>query len=97
MYPQSLSSGDTWRKQINGFKFRRQFGIGKYIVDFYCPELKLVIEIDGDSHFQENRSYDKKRQQYLKSLGLIVLRFTNHEIYHDLERALNIIKQYTSK
>lgn len=84
--------------QINDFRFRRQYGIGNYIADFYCPGLKLVIEIDGDSHFQENsRIYDNKRQKYLESLGLEVLRFTNHEIYYDLERVLNIIRQCASK
>ena len=84
-------------RQINNFKFRRQYGIGKYVVDFYCPELRLAIEIDGDSHFQEHRSYDNKRQRYLESLGLEVLRFTNQEIYYDLEQVLNVIKQHTSK
>lgn len=84
-------------RQINGRRFRRQYGIRNYIVDFYSPELKLIIEIDGDSHFQENRSYDKKRQQYIESLGLKVLRFTNHEVYYALEQVLNTIKQQTSK
>ena len=50
-------------RQVNGWKFRRQFGVGPYVVDFYCPALKLAIEIDGDSHFQPGEhERDEKRQ-----------------------------------
>jgi len=68
-----------------GYKFRRQQGIGKYIVDFYCPKLKLVIEIDGATHeTEEEVRLDKIRQNYLESLGLKVLRYHNLEIKEGL-------------
>ena len=81
-------------KQIHGYKFRRQYGVGKYVVDFYCPKAQLVIEIDGDSHYNESAAkYDIKRQEYLESLGLRVIRFTNMEVYKSLEGVIEIIMQ----
>jgi very-short-patch-repair endonuclease len=68
-------------RRLEGFKFRRQHGIGPYIVDFFCPSLKLVVEIDGDSHFSPDaEQYDRKRTEYLKSCGMDVIRFTNLEV-----------------
>ena len=59
-------------------KFHRQRIIGNYIVDFFCPKLKLIIEIDGYQHFYEgNKEYDQKRTEYLESLGFYILRFEN--------------------
>ena len=58
-------------KQMGGYKFRRQYGVGPYVLDFYCPKLKLAIEIDGDSHFQDGaEEYDKDRQALIEKLGL---------------------------
>ena len=75
-------------KQL-GVKFRRQHGIGHYIVDFYCPEWQLVVELDGDSHFHpEAQTADTKRDSYLQSLGLRGLRFTNQEVMQNLEGVL---------
>ena len=72
--------------QIKGIKFRRQYSVGCYIVDFYCPEYRLVIEVDGDSHFQEGvEEYDKIRQQTIESCGISFLRFTNDDVYENLE------------
>jgi very-short-patch-repair endonuclease len=52
------------RKQINEFKFRRQYSVNQYVIDFYCPELKLAIEIDGDSHYGYlSQKYDNERQK----------------------------------
>ncbi len=68
------------------YKFRRQRPIGSYIVDFYCAQLELVIEVDGDSHFNEdNTEYDRERTQFLESIGLRVLRFTNDEISQQID------------
>ena len=65
----------TLRGKQLGVKFRRQHGIGHYIVDFYCPERKLVIEVDGDSHYTEAAHLkDAQRDNYLQQLGLRVLR-----------------------
>jgi very-short-patch-repair endonuclease len=72
-----------------GFKFRRQHGIGHYIVDFYCPSKKLVIEVDGDSHFESGQQiYDQERTEYLNALDIKVIRFTNQMIFDDLETVL---------
>ncbi|HLC90080.1 MAG TPA: endonuclease domain-containing protein [Patescibacteria group bacterium] len=76
-------------KQLGGYKFRRQQGIGQYIVDFYCPRLKLIIEIDGDTHFEEKMMrYDFERQRQIESLGIKFLRFTNLDIYENIESVL---------
>ncbi len=73
-------------------KFHRQRIIDNYIVDFYCPKLKLIIEIDGYQHFyEENTEYDNKRTAYLESLGFYVLRFENTEVNKDIEEVRYII------
>jgi very-short-patch-repair endonuclease len=66
-----------------GFKFRRQHAIGPYFVDFYCVQASLVIEVDGSIH-DGQVDQDVARQQYLESLGLRVLRFTNDEILREI-------------
>ncbi len=76
-------------KQLNGLKFRRQCGINNYVVDFYCPELKLAIEIDGDVHAYNSRIvYDKKRQKEIEALGIKVLRYTNNDVIQNIEGVL---------
>ncbi|MBC8552587.1 MAG: endonuclease domain-containing protein [Candidatus Brocadiales bacterium] len=76
-------------KQLNGLKFRRQYGINNYIVDFYCTELKLVIEIDGDVHAYSSRIvYDKQRQKEIEALGIKVLRYTNNDVVQNIEGVL---------
>jgi len=77
-----------WMYCLQGapYRFRRQRPVGSYIVDFYCGKLKLVIEVDGDNHFsEESIAYDKERTKFLESLGLRVLRFSNHEVLYELE------------
>ena len=65
-------------RQVLGLKFRRQFPINRYIADFCCPELRLVIEVDGTVHETEAQiAHDQNRGEYLQSLGYYVLRFTN--------------------
>ncbi|MBI5193950.1 MAG: endonuclease domain-containing protein [Nitrospirae bacterium] len=79
-------------KGLNGFKFRRQYSIGKFIVDFYCPQLKLAIEVDGDSHFTENAvKNDIERQKIIEAYGITFLRFTNLDIYENLEKVMDRI------
>ena len=80
------------RRQILGKKFRRQVSIGPYIVDFYCPEMKLIIELDGDSHFiDDGQEKDIRRDAFLSGNGFRVLRFTNTEIYDNLEQVVERI------
>src|SRR5262249_11761454 len=69
-------------------------GIGRYIVDFYCPEARLVIELDGESHFSITvDEYEADRTKYLQQEGLRVIRFENKELYDNLEGVLETIKQ----
>ena len=70
-------------KQFEHYKFHRQKPIGPYVVDFYCSELNRVIEIDGDSH-AEQENYDAKRTAFLESHGLRVLRYANRDILNNL-------------
>jgi very-short-patch-repair endonuclease len=80
------------RRQINGLKFHRQYSIGKYVVDFYCPLAKLVIELDGDTHFNdEYKSKDLLRDKNLNNLGLSILRFNNNDIYYNLEGVIDVV------
>ena len=77
-----------------GFKFRRQHSIGGYIVDFYCPAKKLVVEVDGPQHLKkENIEYDKIRSGYFEGLNIKVLRFTNEEIATGTEAVVRKIKE----
>jgi len=81
-------------KQLEGYKFRRQESIGRYVVDFYCPVVHLIVEIDGDSHFtMEAQNYDRHREMYFESLGLHMLRFTNKEVTSNLHGVLNRLLQ----
>ena len=76
-------------RQFQGLKFRRQHGIGPYIVDFYCPEQSLVIEVDGDSHADADQIVkDRQREKYLRSRGLRVIRYINDDIVKNLEGVL---------
>lgn len=77
-------------KQLNGFRFRRQYGIDRYVVDFYCPELRLAIEVDGGYHLSSDmKEYDPNRQSAIEALGITFLRFSNKEIEKDLEKVVN--------
>ncbi len=68
-------------KQILGYQFLRQKPIGNFIVDFYCPKLKLVIEIDGDSHgFNRTIQQDKMKEKYLQTIGLEIIRYDDLDI-----------------
>ena len=80
------------RKQIANLKFHRQYSIGNFIVDFYCPEIKLVVELDGDTHFSDNhQEKDRLRDDKLKRLGLNILRFNNNDVYHNLAGVIDKI------
>ena len=74
------------RRQFYDLKFRKQHGIGKYIVDFYCPEKKLVIEIDGDSHFSKRDILkDQERDEFIISFGYRVVRYLNSEVLNNID------------
>ncbi|MEK7081133.1 MAG: endonuclease domain-containing protein [Patescibacteria group bacterium] len=90
-----------WLKIRNnklGYKFKRQHSIGGYILDFYCSEARLIIEIDGASHnTKEAREYDKIRDEYFSELGYTTIRFLNEEIKNKMEKVVNKIKKYLIK
>ncbi|MBL8823320.1 MAG: endonuclease domain-containing protein [Planctomycetia bacterium] len=80
------------RGQQLGYKFRRQFSVGSYVIDFYCAHEKLAIELDGESHFIEGASErDKNRQEFIENFGIRFLRFTNVDIYDNIDSVLQII------
>jgi len=88
------------RKQLRGYSFLRQRPIGCYIVDFFCKDLKLIIELDGEIHrFQKKK--DKKREDELKELGYSIIRFGNEDILNDLvhvERTLeNFVDEFEER
>jgi very-short-patch-repair endonuclease len=84
--------------QFEGRKFRRQSSINNFIVDFYCPNEKLVIELDGDFHFDENAmKEDEKRSKILEKEGLKVIRFENQEVLLNLDNVLREIKRHFNK
>jgi len=79
------------RKNLLGQKFRRQYGIGPYVLDFYCPKIKLAVEVDGDSHTDDNLIYDDDRQDFIESYGVKSLRFTNEDIFENVDSVVDEI------
>ncbi|WP_028856428.1 endonuclease domain-containing protein [Psychrilyobacter atlanticus] len=74
-------------KRFKGIKFKRQYGISEYIVDFYSSELMLAVEIDGNQHYKEDGlEYDEIRTEYLNNIGVKVIRFKNKEILNNIEK-----------
>ncbi len=79
-------------RQLSGAKFRRQFSIGTYILDFYSPEYKLGIEADGGQHYEdEGRRRDDQRTKELSHLGVKILRFSDRDILNNLEGVCRVI------
>lgn len=79
-------------KQLEGLKFRRQHSVGNYIVDFYCPEHKLAIELDGQYHFEEGQILrDEKRSKFLSDIGIKVIRVENDNVFKNVDMVLNYI------
>jgi very-short-patch-repair endonuclease len=78
--------------QLFGYKFRRQHPVGKFIIDFYCQEAKLAIELDGGGHAgSEQAKYDEERTECLKAEGIRVLRFWNTDVFENLEGVVEAI------
>lgn len=78
-------------RQLKGYKFHRQVPITRYILDFYCHEKKLAIELDGSQH--ANNIYDAKRDEFLKMQGITVLRFWDNEVLGNLSGVLERISK----
>jgi very-short-patch-repair endonuclease len=78
-----------------GHRFLRQYGVGQYSLDFYCPEARLAIELDGDSHFVEGaQEKDRLRDQFVLDFGIKTIRFPNDRIYDDL---FNVLQEIASE
>jgi very-short-patch-repair endonuclease len=92
--PQTPAEVKLWsrlrNRQLDGLKFRRQHPIDRFIIDFYCDETKLCVEVDGDSH-AEQIEYDQARTTCLNELGYTVIRFTNREVFAQLDAVLQQI------
>ena len=82
-------------RKISGQKFKRQFSIGRYVVDFYCPSLRLVIEIDGPYHIEKHiKEYDLERHRFVESLGLHCLHFKNKDIEENASGVIDKINSF---
>jgi very-short-patch-repair endonuclease len=80
------------RKQLKNYQFYRQKNIGNYIVDFYCPAAKIIVEVDGGHHYlNENIQKDELRDNYLSNLGFTVLRFSDRDIFKNIDGVLQEI------
>jgi len=85
-------------KQLEGKKFRRQYSIGSYVVDFCCTSEKLIIELDGDPHGEYHKiQKDENRDKYLESLGFTVLRFENRFVFQEPDHLKDEIKKFINK
>lgn len=82
-------------KQLAGFKFRRQCPIGSYILDFYCAEKKIAVELDGSQHMQSS-VYDDQRKIYLQNYGIQIVRFWDNDVLKNIEGVLSQILEYVT-
>ncbi len=80
------------RKQLNGLRFLRQYSVGRYILDFYCPEIRLAIELDGGQHAETDAvEHDQIRTDYLAACDIRVIRFWNSDVFENLEGVMERI------
>ncbi len=80
------------KRNLGGYKFRRQYGVGKYIIDFFCPERRLAVEVDGGQHYEPiQQCCDEERTTFLKTHDIRVVRVTNAEVMNDLSAVLEKI------
>ena len=85
-------------KQLKNLQFYRQKNIGDYIVDFYCPAAKLILEVDGGQHYEaKGKEKDRARDKYLSILGFTVLRFSDREVLVNIEGVLEKIWDHVNK
>lgn len=81
------------KRQTLGYKFRRQYSVDHFVIDFYCPELKLAVELDGSVHeIPEQKNYDAARQKYLEAFGIKFVRITNEEFLGNPNKAFSKIE-----
>lgn len=86
------------RKQIGGLRFRRQFVLGPYFVDFVCLPARLVVEVDGSQHFdQAQQEHDRRRTAWLEREGYKVLRFANYDVLKSLRDVIRVISEIAAE
>ena len=86
------------RKNLDGYRFRRQHPVDRYVLDFYCPALKLAVELDGAQHYtKEGRTRDDKRTAWLQTQGIRVLRFRNTEVVTNMDAVIEEIQSKMSE
>ncbi len=86
------------KNQIRGLKFRRQHPINRFIADFFCPKIKLIIEVDGSIHeIIEFQNHDEGRTDFFNDFGITVIRFTNEQIYNELDSTIKQINDISEK
>ena len=99
---QTLAEITLWKyisnKQLDGFRFKAQHPVHRFIADFYCHSAKLIIELDGSVHDEpEQRDYDGNRTYILEEFGIRVIRFRNQEIFSDITGVLSTIRHYLNR
>ncbi|RJP73199.1 MAG: DUF559 domain-containing protein [Ignavibacteriales bacterium] len=92
-YGEKLLWNSLRKKQVADTRFLRQYSIDKFVIDFYCPELHLAIEIDGPTHFEseDKIEYDKARQIYIEKFNIKILRYTDDKVKNNFEEVLKEI------
>jgi very-short-patch-repair endonuclease len=96
--PEKLLWSKIRSRQVRGYKFRRQHSVGNFVIDFYCTELKLAVELDGESHFIPGATkQDNTRQQSIEKFGITFLRFSNTDVVKSLEGVWHTILQTAEK
>ncbi len=95
---QTLAEELVWRflrnRRTKNFKFRRQYSVDKFVIDFYSPELKIAVEIDGDIHdLPTQKEHDITRQKYLESFGIKFIRIRNEELFANTDKAFEKIEE----
>jgi very-short-patch-repair endonuclease len=84
--------------KLDGSAWRRQFSVGNFILDFYCPKCKLCVELDGNDHFtMQGDTRDLERTEFLNSCGIRVLRFENNDVWNNIEGVLDVIRKEIAK
>lgn len=78
------------KNKIKRLRFLRQYGVGPYVIDFYCPKIRLGIELDGNVHKEEeNKLYDRDREKFLENLDIETIRFWNNDVLNNTEKVLD--------
>jgi very-short-patch-repair endonuclease len=93
---QTAAEARLWEQlrdhRLDGFKFRRQHPLGRFIADFYCPERRLIVEIDGEVH-RDQADYDEVRTAALEAMGYVVVRWSNEQVEYQLPVVLDEIRR----